>query len=75
MENDELDDARFWWWPEKDGQGRDLADDGKPCWGEESGPRQTQSGSDGSIRAALVPSQSFLTAFESAPEWYEGQGD
>ena len=75
LENNELDDARFWWWPEKDGQGRDLADDGKPCWGEESGPRRTSSGSDGTARAALVPSESFLNAFDSAPEWYEGLGD
>ena len=34
MQNESLDGARFWWWPERDEHHRDLADDGLPCHGE-----------------------------------------
>ena len=34
MQNEALAGARFWWWPERDEHGRDLADDGLPCYGE-----------------------------------------
>jgi zinc D-Ala-D-Ala carboxypeptidase len=34
IENKDLQGGHFWWWPEKDSRGRDLADDGRPCWGE-----------------------------------------
>ena len=36
IENKDLQGGHFWWWPERDGQGRDLADDGRPCWGEKA---------------------------------------
>ncbi|MGH2750841.1 MAG: D-Ala-D-Ala carboxypeptidase family metallohydrolase [Actinomycetota bacterium] len=34
IENKDLEAGHFWWWPEKDGKGRELAEDGRPCWGE-----------------------------------------
>jgi len=34
MDNESLAGARAWWWPERDDHGRDLADDGLPCYGE-----------------------------------------
>jgi hypothetical protein len=74
MENAALDGARFWWWPDQDDQGRDLADDGKPCWGEEAAkPPRTDEGGD--ARSAFVPSVSFLGSFAETPEWYEGRAD
>ena len=34
MQNESLEGARAWWWPERDEHGRDLADDSLPCYGE-----------------------------------------
>jgi zinc D-Ala-D-Ala carboxypeptidase len=34
MHNTELEATRYWWWPERDKKGRDLADDHLPCYGE-----------------------------------------
>jgi zinc D-Ala-D-Ala carboxypeptidase len=42
IENKDLEGGHFWWWPERDRLGRDLADDGRPCWGEKE--RRTTSG-------------------------------
>jgi len=36
IENKDLVGGHFWWWPRKDKQGRELADDGRPCWGEKA---------------------------------------
>jgi len=36
IENKDLVGGQFWWWPRKDNQGRELADDGRPCWGEKA---------------------------------------
>jgi zinc D-Ala-D-Ala carboxypeptidase len=36
IENKDLKGGHFWWWPEKDRHGRELADDGRPCWGEKA---------------------------------------
>ncbi len=82
LENSELDGAQYWWWPDQDKRGRDLADDGQPCWGEETArpagseePTSARTTSGGATGAALVPSVSYLRTFEAAPEWYQGQGD
>lgn len=34
LDNKDAPEARYWWWPERDKEGRDLADDGRPCFGE-----------------------------------------
>jgi zinc D-Ala-D-Ala carboxypeptidase len=36
IDNRDMAAGHFWWWPRKDRQGRELADDGRPCWGERS---------------------------------------
>jgi hypothetical protein len=36
IENRDLAGGHFWWWPQRDKKGRDLADDGRPCWGEKA---------------------------------------
>ena len=36
IDNKDMGAGHFWWWPKRDSRGRDLADDGKPCWGEKS---------------------------------------
>ncbi|MEA2452249.1 MAG: zinc D-Ala-D-Ala carboxypeptidase [Actinomycetota bacterium] len=69
IENNDAPGSKFWWWPEQDSAGRDLADDGKPCWGETA----EKSKSPGS--AMLLPSALLLKDFASTPEWYGGMGD
>lgn len=39
LENHALPAAQYWWWPEQDSQGHDLADDDRPCYGETSSTR------------------------------------
>jgi hypothetical protein len=68
IENPDAPSAQFWWWPDQDDKGRDLADDGLPCWGEAA--TKTVAG-----RAMLLPSSFLLEDFASTPELYEGQGD
>ena len=77
LENRKLPEARFWWWPDQDGSGRDLADDGTPCWGESAVKPSAEGVGDGSSRTAAMtaPSAALLESFESQPEWYEGAGD
>jgi peptidoglycan hydrolase-like protein with peptidoglycan-binding domain len=69
IENKDYPGAQFWWWPDQDEQGHDLADDGKPCFGE----ADTKTKTVGS--AMLLPSDHLLRSFASTPEWYEGLGD
>jgi zinc D-Ala-D-Ala carboxypeptidase len=73
LENSRLPSSQFWWWPEQDEKGRDLADDGKPCWGETS--TKASMGTGARSVAALLPTQRWVTEFASAGEWYAGQGD
>lgn len=81
VENRDNPGSQFWWWPDQDTKGRDLADDGKPCYGETTPEKQTSSSggdSDGDssrVGAMLVPSARLLASFAQQPEWYQGQGD
>ena len=34
MQNEALAGAQYWWWPKRDRHERDLAADGRPCYGE-----------------------------------------
>jgi len=34
LDNPDLKEAWYWYWPKQDKTSRDLAEDGKPCWGE-----------------------------------------
>lgn len=75
IENNDYPGAQFWWWPDQDEKGRDLADDGKPCYGEATGEKTTSRSSSSSVTAALVPSARLLSSFAEQPEWYQGLGD
>ena len=74
LDNDNLASSRAWWWPDKDGRGHELADDGRPCWGE------SKTKSSGSLQAtgaltdpvlvfgALVPSEAEVQTLEDLGE-------
>ena len=64
MQNESLEAARSWWWPERDVHGRDLADDGLPCYGE------IEQTSSISASGAAVESQS-----RDLREWTEAELD
>jgi zinc D-Ala-D-Ala carboxypeptidase len=74
LDNRDLGDARFWWWPDRDKSGRDLADDGQPCWGETTAG-QKSTASVGDRMSPSVPTSSFLRLFSTTSEWYGGGGD
>lgn len=78
IENRDYPGAQFWWWPEQDGKGRDLADDGKPCYGEITTDKTTsRTGGNAMLLnpALLTPSARLLSTVASSPEWYQGLGD
>lgn len=76
IENGKVPSSQFWWWPKQDKSGRDLADDGKPCWGEGTlRPASAEDGSSTRTTASLVPSEGLLSSFATEPEWYAGTGD
>ena len=75
LENPKLPGSQAWWWPEKDGAGRDLADDGKPCWGESSRSAAGRGSVETRDTTALLPSERFLESFSLEAEWYGGRGD
>ena len=60
MQNRALPATAAWWWPEQDRYNRDLADDGRPCHGEER--------SDGTRARMLAPSPADIEAWEAAGE-------
>ena len=68
MENRKLPTSQFWWWPDQDREGRDLADDNKPCWGESVRAAAVGSDAGGRTTSAFLPSESLLSEFEAAGE-------
>ena len=76
LDNRALDGGRYWWWPDRDKSGRDLADDGKPCWGEAATkPASDPDGESERTTLTLVPTLRFLRSFSATPEWYAGAAD
>lgn len=66
----------YWWWPKRDAKGRDLADDGAPCWGEKTTDGKTTSSATAMGGSApIMPSRSFVEWFSSEPEFYGGLAD
>jgi zinc D-Ala-D-Ala carboxypeptidase len=55
IHNRDLQGGHFWWWPRKDSRGRDLADDGRPCWGEKA-RRGTAGGAGITLARTTSPS-------------------
>ncbi len=66
MDNTKLPSSQHWWWPNQDAQGRDLAADGKPCWGETT--QRTQSRYTTTSYSSILPTQRDIAAFEGAGE-------
>jgi hypothetical protein len=79
LENEDLVDAQYWWWPEQDAKDRDLAEDGRPCFGEVAAPRISAraASSDAfslSKAGSLVPGPAEVKDLEAAGETL-GWGD
>ena len=70
LENKDLPSAQTWWWPDRDSQGRELDESGRPCWGESSGAGAAAASADlaGSGSASLIPGAAEVRAFEDAGE-------
>ena len=72
MQNRSLPQAAFWWWPDRDIYKRDLADDGRPCYGEVRQSRSTSlsMSSDGGDAGSDVHewTESELEQFKSEGE-------
>lgn len=67
LDNKALDAARYWYWPKKDQRGRDLAEDGKPCWGQ-SGTESAQARASTAGLWAPLPSIDAVRAFADSVE-------
>ena len=78
LENLDLPVAQFWWWPEQDKDGRDLAEDGQPCAGETVATRISATASlDGSNlvkEGSFIPTRTEVRRFEESGETL-GWGD
>ncbi len=61
IDNEHLESSRAWWWPERDDEGRDLDEAGKPCWGESAR-------ADDSQKRGLIPSGLELRSWKAAGE-------
>lgn len=74
MDNAALAYARAWWWPDRDSRGRDLDDNGVPCWGEvDRAAAPVAAVLDGVAAAvpgagSIVPSVAEIELFEEAGE-------
>ncbi|MGH2699116.1 MAG: D-Ala-D-Ala carboxypeptidase family metallohydrolase [Actinomycetota bacterium] len=79
IDNRDMPAGHFWWWPRKDGQGRELADDGRPCWGESAraGAKLASATSPAVLRelrsgvlgaGSLVPTLAEIELFETSGE-------
>jgi len=82
LDNAELPEAHYWWWPEQNSKGHDLAEDGKACWGETTEQKRAASAFLIAVRAATpgvgsyIPSLTEVTAFKGAGEpMFHGLGD
>ncbi len=77
IENKDFPGGRTWWWPRIDSRGRELDENGRPCWGESvtaSAVATTRPMMIDSVAEAipgigsLVPSAAEIEAFEAAGE-------
>jgi hypothetical protein len=74
LENEDLKEAWYWWWPEQDGAGRDLSEDHRVCYGETSTSTKISVDSGSLSRTqlvrqgSLVPGEREVREFEAAGE-------
>jgi hypothetical protein len=70
LENQNLGAAQYWWWPKQDSRGRDLADDGLPCWGE-SAHRRIVAGLLNGMRASDPEGASIIPDLDEVARFKE----
>ncbi len=68
VDNDDLPGSAFWWWPDKDAQGRDLDERGEPCFIESSSPEQRRQATGASGGDPRVPTLESVRAFAQEGE-------
>ncbi|MGH2730585.1 MAG: D-Ala-D-Ala carboxypeptidase family metallohydrolase [Actinomycetota bacterium] len=68
MDNKDLPATQALWWPERDNKGRDLDDNGVPCWGEVKSAAVAKASVAGA--GSFVPSAHEVAAFEAAGELF-----
>ena len=70
VDNTDYPSGRFWWWPDRDEEGRDLDEAGRPCWGEK--PVDSAQGVVALalrvLHSALMPSPAETTRFSDDGE-------
>lgn len=78
LDNIELPEAMYWYWPETDDKGRELADDGNLCSGEKAYFKQKKEESNmlRSVRAwQPTPTVRDIEAFRTSGDYYGGLAD
>lgn len=76
LHNEDLPEAQFWWWPDRDSHGRDLDEGGAPCWGEKDRRSGDADESSATRAFSLVPRAAEVQAFEDSVEpFYGGHAD
>jgi uncharacterized protein YcbK (DUF882 family) len=66
LENAELPEANYWWWPDRDEEGRDLDEGGKPCWGETTEQKRTSTALLTAVRAATPGAGTMIPTIQEA---------
>jgi zinc D-Ala-D-Ala carboxypeptidase len=82
LDNKQLPQAQYWWWPTRDAKGRDLDVSGGRCWGETAQSKRAAAAFVNATRAvdpnwaSYVPSRQEGDAFEDGHEpFYNGHAD
>jgi zinc D-Ala-D-Ala carboxypeptidase len=68
MDNDDLPATRAWWWPRRDGRGRDLDENGNVCWGEPGKGGGSAAPYGAGTTSSLVATVAEIKAFAAAGE-------
>ena len=72
LQNASLPSAQFWYWPDRDAYGRDLADDNLPCWGETATSTSQRAATGSSTDRTWTKSE--VKAWERAGEGADVEG-
>jgi zinc D-Ala-D-Ala carboxypeptidase len=77
LENNDYPGGRSWWWPRRDSRGRELDENGRPCWGETVSRTAVATTTPAILESvtsavpgigSVVPSLAEVEAFEDAGE-------
>lgn len=75
LDNADLEAAWYWYWPEQDEHGRDIADDGKICYGEKKERNARMLRAARGASTPYIPTLADVLAFDSSVENYAGLAD